>query len=58
MTNWDDCTCGYKHRSPDGCTEWSCIYHGEANRLASIEKRRACPLHVADKNGKLVWRMP
>jgi NADH:ubiquinone oxidoreductase subunit E len=49
------CTCGYRHRT-DGCSEWSCIYHGEENRERSIEKRRACPVHEADEDGTLVRR--
>lgn len=52
----EDCTCGYRYRQPDGCSEWSCMYHGQENRERSVEKRRACPVHTADENGVIVRR--
>ena len=44
----EDCTCNYRH-STDGCTEWSCMYHGQENREQSMKLRDACPVHKKDK---------
>lgn len=31
--------------STDGCTEWSCVYHGEENRLKA-EHAEGCPVRA------------
>jgi hypothetical protein len=39
-----DCTC-HPRANTDGCTEQSCIYHGEENRRKQAEQRADCPEH-------------
>lgn len=38
------CTC-YAKSSTQGCSEWSCPYHGRENERKTLELRQACPLH-------------
>lgn len=38
------CTC-YPKASTDGCTEWSCPYHGRENERKQLEQRASCPVH-------------
>jgi hypothetical protein len=44
----NDCTCGAR-ASTDGCTEWSCLYHGEENERKSKAIRAACPVHGGEE---------
>jgi hypothetical protein len=48
MTMFGQCTCHYRHTSPDGCTEWTCPYHGKENREVSQRVRECCPIHRKD----------
>jgi len=42
----DTCTC-YPKASTDGCTEWSCLYHGEENARKQKAQRARCAVHGA-----------
>jgi hypothetical protein len=39
-----NCTC-YPKASTQGCTEWSCMYHGKENERKQKAQRALCPVH-------------
>lgn len=39
-----NCSC-FPRASTDGCTEWSCLYHGRENERKQTIQRDACVVH-------------
>ena len=39
-----NCSC-FPLANTDGCTEWSCLYHGRENQRRQQAQRDACKVH-------------
>lgn len=44
----DGCTC-HARATTQGCSEWSCLYHGRENERKTRELRDSCPVHPKEK---------